>query len=82
VVILIIVLTVVARLLWKHYDSLVTKRPFMQAKQESLLREGRAFIDNGLKLEEAASAQGLKDDPVTLSEARKAYHLIIRIQVP
>ena len=54
--------------------SLVKKKTLMQAKQEALLREGRVFIDKGLKIEETAAVQGLKDDPVILSEARKAYH--------
>jgi hypothetical protein len=72
-VLTLLVILLVARFLWTHYDSVVKKRPFMQAKQQSLLREGRAFIDKGLKIEETASTQGLKDDPITLYEARKAY---------
>src|SRR5271163_2210199 len=69
-----LVIPLVVRFLWIHYDSLVKKRPFMQARQEALLREGRMCIDRGLKIEETASAQGLKDDPIYLSEARNAYH--------
>ena len=45
----------------------------MQAKQASLLREGRALIDQGLRVEETASARGLRDDPVSLDQARKQY---------
>lgn len=69
----IIFIIIIGTLLWGYYDQQwgLKKRKVMQSKQETLLREGRAHIDKGLKIEEIASSTNLSDDPVYLSEARK-----------
>lgn len=75
---LVFIPVVVSILLWRQHGPFVKNKwkTLMQGKERqlALVREGWAFIDKGLKIEEAARAQGLKDDPISLMEARKAYH--------